>query len=217
MFGQIGATHTKLCRSHNQEGKRQLTLVCAEKKEKGTHAKLRRNQSGREGGRGGVELTRREPKELIGSAEGSPVFTPILGNWEELMNGNGEELMNGNEEDEWQLGRVDEGQWGGVDQRQRHGHGERGDEQGRDVVAAPPSESRPVNRGDASVAKELDNEGMWSKIYYVVGPRSERCSKRWSMVSSKIWPRDGHKVSIPTPHPLSNLLPLGLRLIRQLD
>ena len=138
------------------------------------------------------------------------MFTPILGNWEELMNGNGEELMNGNEEDEWQLGRVDEGQWGGVDQRQRHGHGERGDEQGRDVVAAPPSESRPVNRGDASVAKELDNEGMWSKIYYVVGPRSERCSKRWSMVSSKIWPRDGHKVSIPTPHPLSNLLPLGL-------
>ena len=41
-------------------------------------------------------MTRREPKELIGSAEGSPVFTPILGNWEELMNGNGEELMNGN-------------------------------------------------------------------------------------------------------------------------
>ena len=44
-------------------------------------------------------MTRREPKELIGSAEGSPVFTPILGNWEELMNGNGEELMNGNEEE----------------------------------------------------------------------------------------------------------------------
>ena len=34
MFGQIGATHTKLCRSHNQEGKRQLTLVCAEKRKK---------------------------------------------------------------------------------------------------------------------------------------------------------------------------------------